>query len=45
MKKYKDLTPSDKQFDLLKSLVADGMELSAMISKKAFEKNSIGNNN
>ncbi len=44
MKKYKDLTPSDKQFDLLKSLVADGMELSAMISKKAFEKNSIGNN-
>ena len=35
---------NDKGFDILKGLIADGMELSAMISKKAFEKNSIGHN-
>ena len=43
MRQYKDTTPSDKQFELLKTLVVDGMELSAMVSKKAFEKNNIGN--
>ncbi len=42
MRQYKDQTPTDKQFELLKNQVGDSMELSAMISKKAFEKNNIG---